>query len=256
MEKDKNKTAQSMTFNKEELLRRRRRQLYATNAFLNEYFGILIILIVIMVFYLSFSFLIKPKYQKILAKINDNVVVQNQVFPKYLELSNSKKLNDAYSQISSENISRIQGLVPKEVGRQELFAEILYLLSRQGIKVSDLQVAKDGESLVSTSTPKTPARPSTPGTERVSPASPTVSLPSGVGYYNIDIELAGVNYSSFKKALLILENSLRLVDIRSLSFDPGQNIASLQLTTYYVKDSVLGQTPEPVDIPVGELNIP
>jgi len=206
-------------------------------------------------FYLGFSLVIKSKYKDILVKINDNASIQNQVFPKYKELSNSRKLNDVYSQIKTEDIDRIKALAPKEVSRQELFAEIVYLLQRQGVKVADLQVSKDGEVVIPSETSQTAKLKASTSVKKETVIKSNVSLPSGVGRYDVSLSLSGIDYLDLKRALVALENNLRLMDIRDLSFNPGASTASINLTTYYIKGSLVGETPVPLNGPASELNL-
>lgn len=244
-----------VNLNSKELLRRH--QLYILNGFLNKYFGIFIIIVVIITFYFGFSLIIKDKYKSILVKINDNASIQNQVFPKYEELSNSKKLNDVYAQINPEDIERIKVLAPKEVSRQELFAEVMYILQKQGIKVSDLKITQDGVSGEPTDkVVNTKIKASTSVRNDVAVKRTNVQLPSGVGYYDIDLKLSEIDYLDFKRALTVLENNLRLMDVRSLKFVPSDNTANISLTTYYIKNSLTGEVSSDFSGPASELNLP
>ncbi|HNX11215.1 MAG TPA: hypothetical protein PKI61_03670, partial [bacterium] len=138
---------------KPEMSSSRRHLLNTFNRVLNEYFGILTVIAVIIVLALSYNFILRPKYQKILEKINTNAFAAKQLEPKYQELTNYEKLAEAYSQLDPKILEKHAGLVPPEYIKEDLFAEVIYLFSHNGYEVKTLDVTREGEGTeVATST--------------------------------------------------------------------------------------------------------
>ena len=203
------------------------------NRILNNYFGILVVLVVLTVLIGSYYLLIKPKYEKIVATINATFYEKNQLTPKYQELSDYQALIESYQKVDSNDIKKIQGLIPAEYLKDDLFTEIVYLASVKKLAVNSLKVVKDTEA-TSTSAGGN-RRVEIGGATVASTPAPEVKLPATVGSFNIKITLGKVDYPILKDWLRTMENSLRIIDVRSLSFDPKTSIASLEMSTYYLK---------------------
>ncbi|PIT94829.1 hypothetical protein COT98_02025 [Candidatus Falkowbacteria bacterium CG10_big_fil_rev_8_21_14_0_10_39_9] len=203
------------------------------NRILNNYFGILVVLTVVVILVASFYLLIWPKYEKIVASINATFYERNQLSPKYKELSDYQTLIEAYKKVNQDDVKKIQGLVPKEYIKEDLFTEMIYLASSKGLAVTSLNIVKDSEAISSYLAGTTrKAAGNTPATS--TPIS-DLRLPSGVGSFNVKIVLGKVTYPALKAWLQTMENSLRVIDVKSLSFDPKTDTANLEMTTYYLK---------------------
>jgi|GEM_PF-1099439 len=205
------------------------------NKILNNYFGILVVLTVLVILIGSYYLLIRPKYEKIVASINATFYEKNQLTPKYKELSDYKSLIEAFKKVDPRDVEKVSGLVPKEYLKEDLFTEIVYLASTKGLNVTSLNIVKDNESLASSTNPTgTPRRGATNNSATTTPAT-TLRLPSGVGSFNVRIVLGKVTYPALKDWLQTMESSLRLIDVKSLSFDPKTSSVALEMYTYYLK---------------------
>jgi hypothetical protein len=202
------------------------------NRILNNYFGILVVLVVLAILVSSYYLLIKPKYEKIVATINATFYEKNQLTPKYQELSNYQTLIESYQKVNPDDIKKIQGLIPAEYLKDDLFTEIVYLASVKKLAVNSLKIVKDVEA---TSTPSGGNRRVEVVGATVNTPAPDIKLPDTVGSFNVKITLGKIDYPILKDWLRTMENSLRIIDVKSLSFDPKTSIASLEMSTYYLK---------------------
>ncbi len=203
------------------------------NRILNNYFGILTVLTVLVILVASYYLLIRPKYQKIVASINATFYERNQLAPKYKELSDYQALIEAYKKVNPDDVKKIQGLIPKDYIKEDLFTEMIYLASTKGLTVTSLNIVKDSEA--TSSAPVGTTRRAAGNTPATSTPASDLRLPNGVGSFNVKIVLGKVTYPTLKAWLLTMENSLRVIDVKSLSFDPKTDSASLEMTTYYLK---------------------
>lgn len=62
-------------------------------------------------------------------------------------------------------------------------------------------------------------------------------IPQSVQPINIVMSVDGISYDKLKILLSNIDNSLRLLDVRTLSFTPGANSISLELRTYFINPS-------------------
>lgn len=206
------------------------------NRILNNYFGILVIVVVLAILIASYFFLILPKYQKIVATINATFYEKNQLAPKYRELSDYQALIEAYKNVTSTDVERVKNLIPKEYIKEDLFTEMIYLASAKGLTVNSLNVIKYGEA-TSTSPVGGATRVSGANVAAAPTSSPSLDLrlPSGIGAFVVKITLGKASYPALKTWIQTMENSLRIIDVKSLSFDPKTSVASLEMVTYYLK---------------------
>ncbi len=203
------------------------------NKILNNYFGILVIVVVLAILIASYFLLILPKYQKIVASINATFYEKNQLAPKYRELSDYQALIEAYKNVSSTDIEKVKNLIPKEYLKEDLFTEIIYLASAKGLTANSLNIVKYGEA--TSTTPAVGGSRASGAVVATSSPALDLRLPNGVGAFVIKITLGKANYPALKAWIKTMENSLRIIDVKSLSFDPKTSIANLEMTTYYLK---------------------
>ena len=219
-----------------------RRRLNARNRFLEKYFGLLTIVIVLIFGAAAYYFFIVPRYQSILDSINTSIFEKNQLFPKYKEVDSYNNLAKAYSAIDPKIIKKIDDMIPDEYIKEDLFTELVYVIYKKGLEVQSLDVVK-ADPAIDRGAPPTSggsssgsARQQNDATDNpiVSrPAGPT--LPNNVGSMTVKLKVSGVNYPALKDILSTLQDSLRLLDISQLNFSPVDQTVEISLTTYYLK---------------------
>ncbi len=210
------------------------------NKALNNYFPFLIIAAVIAVLALSYFFIIRPKYRKIVSTINTTFYEKNQLAPKYNELSGYQDLLEAYNKLDPVAVAKATDLIPGEYLKEDLFTEMVYLASQKGLTMGSLVVVKDVDQVApsdTTGTNNNSRRPSNAPATPTAPSAPALNLPANVGSFNVKMTLNKVDYSALKSWLAAVENSLRLIDIRTLNFDPKTSSVSLEMVTYYLKNN-------------------
>jgi hypothetical protein len=206
------------------------------NRLLNRYFGLVIILAVILFAAGGFYFLVMPKYNAILDSINTTVFSKNQLYPKYKELESYQNILRAYQAIDPAQIKRVDDMVPAEYVKEDLFTELVYIISKKGFVVNSLDIVKDTEGGAGAAGSPTSARVANDQASTAGSAGAS-GLPANIGQMSVKADISKVDYPGLKVVLNLMEDSLRLFDIKSLSFDPGSNNAVFQLTTYYSKSN-------------------
>jgi hypothetical protein len=192
------------------------------NKFLDDYFGWIVAVVVILVFALETWALLLPKYEQTVRFI-DSIDQQQSldVTSKQTELDKINQLIAAYNKIDKKYITKVNAIAPAVQNKEELFSELNYLVSvnqliLQSISLSSASTYQDQGLL------------------------PIESDQSGISdrlqTVTIGLSVKGTSYEAFKNFLASLENNLRLMDILSIQFDPQGQSTSLIINTYYSKN--------------------
>lgn len=190
--------------------------------FLNKYWRLLVILIVIFLVIIGYFYVIKSDidnwYQ---LKTQGLVDLQNQINQSQVELVNLAKVKKSYDQLAAEqqtNLSRLSQILPNSMGLPQLVVQLEGLAKQSGFSLVDISFSS-------------------------SQAAPTTDDASNdhikVLTFNVTLNGPG-DYQNLKKLLTNVEQHIRLLDLLSLSLSSGQQTAqassqgyALQFKTYY-----------------------
>lgn len=188
----------------------------ALNLFLNIYFNIFMVLVVLLVLFLSYSLVIKPKYDDTMAAIKINLEQQQRLYTEqYKKLNSLKIVADLYKKIPSADLDKFNGVLPDSYVKEALFGELGEIIGENGFILNSVKIDD-------------------PLTVKPQAGAPEVVAQTGkVGKLNLQLAITAVDYAGFKNLLKLLENNLRLFDVTSVNFSPGGNSADITLTTYY-----------------------
>lgn len=196
------------------------------NSILNDNFGYISIVLVIILLGVSYLFFIKPKFDNTLALIKSNIEQQEQFYQNQKQkLADLKAAADFYKQLKPEDISRVENLLPDEYAKEKLFGELDDILARQGVLLSNITLYKSGEVREG-------------GDKPMISGNDSISNPLGskhIGTIRAELSLSAVDYSALKKVLPILEDNLQLMDVESLEFNPDSKSLHLVINTYYYR---------------------
>ena len=199
------------------------------NNFLLNYFDYVIIVTVLIILVSGFFIVIKPKYELViqdvqLAKINNEseYLIQESYFGKL------KKFKNVFDNVEIENKRKIDIILPEKVNVEEFFREIEAIVSKSGLILTSLNIAKDeaGEAPDKSNKNKT----------NIEISDNNLELEK-VGKIKITMNVLGVDYDNFKKFIGVIENNLRLMDIENINFSLDGKSVSLDLITYYMREN-------------------
>ena len=214
------------------LLRRRRNTI---NRLLNEYFGLIVILVVASVFMAAFIFLIKPKYKEILDSINTTFFTNNQLAPKYKQLEDYKDILRSYKAIDPAQIKKVDDMIPPRYIKQDLFTELVFIIAKKGFVVNSLDITGDSSPLFGAvaGAPGAQAGAVMISNRQNNDTATSPSDSANIGVMTAKVSVNKIDYPGLKVLLGVLENSLRIIDVKSVTFNPANNTANLTLDTYY-----------------------
>lgn len=194
------------------------------NMFLARYFNWLLILIVLTVIIAGSFFILKPKYDYINKLKMDNEFGQEQEYSSRRQyLDEIKSLIEAYNKVSPSDIEKIDVILSEKDVPEELFSQIESLTKGNGLLLESLKIESAGEV----------EKPSNINlTKKI---QDNIVLPAEIGKIKATLNVVGVDYFSLKSLVSSFENSLMVMDIINLDFNPDNNSAELIFYAYYLK---------------------
>lgn len=191
--------------------------------------SILFLVISIVVFFV----VIDPLYSDV-RQLGSDVSTYNIALSNSTELQKTRdSLIETYKKVKIEDREKLTHLLPSTIGNIELILEIEKIANLHGMPIGDIKFdTKNLENKDSKTSTDTLV---------VADNNPTDYLPYGI--FPMEFIIEG-RYDTFVDFLKDLEHNLRLVDIKSISFDvptPGNmsdsNIYSytLKVDTYWLK---------------------
>jgi len=188
--------------------------------FLDRYFIVLNIFIVIVILLVSYFFLIKPKIDLTITGIKENISIQqNALNVQRKKLADMEAALDFYRQIGDQELDEIISVLPNKYPKEKLFGEIEDVIIQNGFRLSDISLNLMEEVDL----------------ESLAPEINSLSSANNLGIIDINMTVSLVDYSNLKQFLSILERNLPLMDILNLSFSPGGDSLGLEVRTYYFK---------------------
>ncbi len=198
---------------------------------------------------LVFFFLIDPLYGDV-KELRTNVTTYNSALNNSTDLQKTRdELVDSYKQINEKDREKLNHLLPSTINNIELILEIEKIANMHGMPISDIRF----DSSVGIKANSTEGGSSSgAGGKAVAENDPSSYLPYGI--FPISFTIEG-KYGVFLDFLQDLENNLRIVDVKSISFnvpdsgsqdplvdqkkktiiDPSIYKYSLKVETYWLK---------------------
>lgn len=184
----------------------------------------------IIVAFVGFFTLVSPNYDEV-KSLKAQVTSYNEVLNDSKSLENERdKLTKKFNTMTSENLDKLEKLIPDNVDNIHLILEVEKLASPYGMVLRDIKY-------------DTLKKEKTPVNEVFQ--SGTTNLPSQKNYGTWDLEFSTEgSYSNFLKFLKDLESNLRIVDITSVQFssvttstaNPDVYKYGFQVKTYWLKN--------------------
>jgi hypothetical protein len=220
----------------EEVSSKVKRRRNAINSFLNSYFSIFIVVIILALLWVSFSFIIKPKFEKVAVSSVDVIDERREIFIKeYERLESYKMAVESLSDINTDDIEKIRNVIPEKQSREDLFIEMTYFLFKNNFKADSVRVTSPASAPATTAAVISDRRGGTLESESPEYLDQTRSLPADISFWIVEMNIDDIDYIGLKYLLDIVENNLKLKDVFRLEFDPESRQAKIKLVSYYRK---------------------
>ncbi len=201
----------------------------AASDYLNDYFGLIILVFVLVVFIGSFLFVWYPRLSTAVKTIDDT---KSQLKDERKQLENYKqsiiKYKSAYASIKDSDKDKIDDMIGpwskySSIYQVDLLMTFQDLLAHKKYFLADI-TATD----IDNKNPKTSKKKKASKTAIVTEDI----LPQGVVAIEVELELENINYNGLKDLLSLIENKLRIADVDSINFSPDDKTCTIELTTY------------------------
>lgn len=170
---------------------------------------------------LLFFFFIDPMYGDV-KELRTNVATYNAALSNSTDLQKTRDdLVGQYKEIKEADREKLSRLLPSTINNIELILEIEKIANLHGMPVGDIKF--DSTNMV---TNKDDSKKT--DTTTVAESNPSDYLAYGI--FPVDFTVEG-KYDTFISFLKDLENNLRLVDIKSISFSVPARSSSSESTT-------------------------
>lgn len=197
------------------------------NIFLIRYSNIIILLLTILFLVFSFFYILKPKYTNIVSQVrssNKNKEEIKTALTNYMGALN--RYNTIYKNISTEEKEIIYKLLPRSEPSENLFAEIENVINGSGFKLIDISIEKEkGDT-----SGKKQKRAELLGNKNPYTINGAIET-------KLSLTVSGLDgYYSFKKLVTVLENNMRIINLREVSFSNDGDSIDLELSVYNFKE--------------------
>ncbi len=194
------------------------------NTFLNDYFNLVVVFIVIVFLVASYFVLIKPKFEATLVSIRDNISQQEQFYQNQRQkLADLQAAAALYHKVDDIDINKVNTILPDEYAKEKIFGELEDVLIQQGLMLNSIKLTKGDESA--------------DGEPMAAKDIRILDIPNAdrVGVIEVEMGISATDYAALKNLLPILESNLQLIDVQSLNFSPADKTANIIFYTYYFK---------------------
>jgi len=138
--------------------------------------------------------------------------------------SGLSQLTDKYSEIDDYLVDKVLGILPSSSDLPNLYYTLEQLANNANYKLLSTNI----------NLPSDKNKNNQASSQFLLDESDTVTdEPKKVKRADIILSLEGSGYSNLKKFIDSVENNLRLMDIKSVSYDPTKTTVSINLVGYY-----------------------
>jgi hypothetical protein len=205
---------------------------------LYKYFFVVTILVVIGVFYASYAFILRPKYDSIYSG-EELTAKQTEYLDKLGYFKDIINLKTIYASITDEDKAKVDKILSSNNSKEDLFREMESITDKQKIKnirskeeFFGNDVSYADKSFIDTMEvallPKSELR-------NLAESKQRGALFKDVEVIKTTFDLKDITYDDLSKILKIIEVNLRIMDVDSIKYDPAAKTAHLELLTYQVK---------------------
>jgi hypothetical protein len=200
----------------EEKIDKKNQYLALVKSYIYKFFPIVAIGVFVLVSFICYQFVLKPKYDSINDDIKESIdarVENKELLERYL--LRLAKYNENYESVPKLSKDKVESFFNYGYEPEILFSQFEAIAKNQGIILSDISV----QPVSSTKNPRQ--------------KSPDKTMPGGITAIKINANFIGLDYKSLKNFLSYIENTLPLININNLKFTEDKGV-TIEAETYYM----------------------
>jgi len=195
-------------------------------SFFIVYFKVLVVVLFLTLLVPGYLLLIKPErsvYQQNKALFAEN---ERDLTQKNARLLEYKKVLMSYKNISPDDQEKIAEVLPYDPSEANLYVNFSSLAEAVGAQVEGISVQLGEGSAGQRSEEELIQEKSASAGQAINGQLKTALA---------NFELSGISYTKTKELLNLIENNLRILDVKSFKFAPAEGNLSLVMQVYYLK---------------------
>ncbi|MFH1536860.1 MAG: hypothetical protein ABID45_02665 [Patescibacteria group bacterium] len=206
------------------------------NEFLNRYYPALAVGIVLFVLFICGATFIYPEYQELMRVRNEQLSTSEvDLIAKADYLEDLEEMEENFDAVNKETLRNLDKVIIAK-------DEFPYLFARIESLVNDTNMQLLNMSYTSTSS-KTPTNKKNKNDEEAGEetvATTEEPLPAGIGklIINVTIGTDQGTLDNFINLLDTIESNIELIEIKNITYNPGQTSYSLSFEMYYLEEEL------------------
>lgn len=195
------------------------------NQFLNEYYKYLLWIIVVIIIFIGYFLFISPQYKTLQdTGLFEQREAETILSERQQNLSDLKQMRQAYDTLEIRTWRSLNNILPKESEIYLLFAEMETFARNNNLDLTSININANA-AIASPADTKADAK--------------AANIPGSIKAIDISVNIDGINsYENFKLFLDNIENNIRILDVKSMSYSPEKTQYTLSFTTYYLPDEI------------------
>jgi hypothetical protein len=191
-------------------------------SWLNNYFSVVIIIVLFLFLALAYWLIISPKFISIQNSLQTKVREQETLYTiAQSKLFILEDIQKVYGTIEPGDLQKFNSVLPTSYVPDRLYGQLEEIVASGGWMIQSIEFdSEDAKVVRKTKIP-------------VSSILTDLKKYPGLEKYNVSLSISTIDYLGVKRLLHLLETNLRLLDVTSVDFSPEAGTAVLNLNTYY-----------------------
>lgn len=171
--------------------------------------GLIMVVLAAAILAVGYFIFLSPQTEGIIAKKTEITTTEENIEKLNEQLTRFKRLKREYDSVDQVKIDKVEDLVTATPDLPNLYIQVDELITRNDLVVESISAE--------------------PQTDK------NAKNETDLGVVDISVQVSGGSYAKLKKMLVDLQNNLRILDIKSLSFPEDISSFNLELSAYYIK---------------------
>ncbi|MBU0731881.1 hypothetical protein KKC88_03320 [Patescibacteria group bacterium] len=204
------------------------------NKYLNKYYALFAIVLVLIILGLGGFLLVYPEYQELIQVREEQLSTSElDLVQKAQYLQDLREMEENFQAQNLENYRNLDKVLFTRPQFPLLFTRLENIITSTGMNIINITYTPEKETAPTTVEPELAA-----GTDQVANSSRAESLPKGISLLsvNMTVRSSQKNWEAFKNLINTLQQNIQLIEVKNLSYSPSLDTYNLTFNMYYKED--------------------